>query len=1371
MTVEPHPSPHPSPRSPARTQIAVTLVGTLDGRERRVRISAPSGLRWAAAREAVEAAGHPVPDPAWIGAGRLDDDTRLGDIANGAVIAPDASAGSASDLLRLECTNGPAVGRGHRLGQRAVTVGRSDRASLRLDDPDASRVHCRVDLVAGRVTVTDLGSTNGTHVDGVAAGEGTELRAGGELRVGNSTLALAAPSGKPPKVENGWIGVRRTPTRTTAPPTVRLTAPNPPRERERRVLPWLVVLAPLVIGVGLAWWMRTMMFLAFALFSPVLMLAQHVADKREGKTSRRRELADHAAAVDRHEARVAAVLASERHLRERAAPPLIDAVRSIRAVDARLWHRHPDDHGFLHWRLGRGTIASELTVTDSDGEHTRPELADAPVVVDLGADRLVGVIARQELQTALLSSLLLQVGAWHSPRHLRLAIISKSVLPNAADLSWLPHLGADGPQPTLFDLEHPDPLVDFLRSQMHDRDEGDRPPSLLVVLLDGKFTSVAAELSEIVMNPRRYSATVVTFAHADSHVPDRAHPMLRATSTTRLVVHCAQPTQCVPDLPEPDLLPDLARRLAPLRDALSTGGGGTPPPAIGLAEAWSAATGAPLLDLDATERRWSQEARPNPRAVLGSSAAGPVTVDLTVDGPHALIAGTTGAGKSELLQTLITSLAAVNRPDALNFVLIDYKGGAAFRECARLPHTVGLVTDLDGHLTQRALSSLGAEIHRRERLLVDAGASDLDDYHRDPTRPTIPRLVLVIDEFRVLAEELPDFVDGLVRLATVGRSLGVHLVLATQRPAGVVSADIRANVNLRIALRVRDDGDSQDVIETSEAARLSAAVPGRAYLRCGGGEPMLFQSARVTVPPLRPDAVLVSTPHDALGLEAEPGASTLERFVEVAAEVATRLSMQPSQAPWLPPLPDTVSLADLGEPSITVTGETGSGYRFALADRPLRQDRPALAWSPQTDQHLAIVGGPRGGRTTAVRALLAAALDDDRVHAYVLDLGRSLTDLADHPAVGAVVGPDEPSRVERVLDRLAEAVAARRRSPDATRPRILLVIDGWDVLDELADDTAMFRLLDLATSVLRDGPAADVHVVATGGRGLLTSRSLPMFRSQIALSMPDRDDLAAMGVPRQAIPVRMPAGRAVTAPGGMELQIVLPGALPDREPCAPVDRIAAVPLVVRGVAARPDLIAIGASAEGPAGIALGRRGEALGLIAGPPRSGRTSALLAIAAALAERPVCWVSPDASVRLPSGLFRAGSTAETAAWLAANPAGVVLVDDASGLLDTDLEDLLVDFAARASTSGAVVFAAGDPGDLAATYRGLVGELRRRGTGLLLTPNRTDGELFGVRCPKLDRPRPGNGYLVQRGELTEVQVALVDDPVRPDEPDQRVA
>src|SRR6202012_5647214 len=231
--------------------------------------------------------------------------------------------------------------------------------------------------------------------------------------------------------------------------------------------------------------------------------------------------------------------------------------------------------------------------------------------------------------------------------------------------------------------------------------------------------------------------------------------------------------------------------------------------------------------------------------------------DLRRDGPHGLIAGTTGSGKSELLQTLVASLAVANRPEAMTFGLVDYKGGSAFKDCVQLPHTVGMVTDLDAHLVERALVSLSAELTRREHTLAAADAKDIEDYTLkqeragQPSQPRpsrlepLPRLLIVIDEFASMVRDLPDFVTGLVNIAQRGRSLGIHLILATQRPTGAVSADIRANTNLRIALRVTDASESADVIEAPEAAHISPSPPGRGYVRLGHASLVPFQAGRV----------------------------------------------------------------------------------------------------------------------------------------------------------------------------------------------------------------------------------------------------------------------------------------------------------------------------------------------------------------------------------------------------------------------------------------------------------------------------------------------------------------------------------------------
>ena len=280
-----------------------------------------------------------------------------------------------------------------------------------------------------------------------------------------------------------------------------------------------------------------------------------------------------------------------------------------------------------------------------------------------------------------------------------------------------------------------------------------------------------------------------------------------------------------PDLVSAAGLERLARALAPIRDVCDRG------PRLDAARREPAARRARPAPARRPARscaRWQGKGRTT-RAVIGESTDGPFTVDIRADGPHGLVAGTTGSGKSELLQTLIASLAVGNRPDEFNFVLVDYKGGAAFKDCNHLPHTVGMVTDLDGHLTTRALESLGAELRRREHQLADADAKDIEDYlgrTRSPDDEPMPRLLIVIDEFAALAAELPDFVTGLVDVARRGRSLGVHLILATQRPAGVVSAEIKSNTNLRIALRVTDAGDSDDVIESADAAEIAQGLPG-----------------------------------------------------------------------------------------------------------------------------------------------------------------------------------------------------------------------------------------------------------------------------------------------------------------------------------------------------------------------------------------------------------------------------------------------------------------------------------------------------------------------------------------------------------------
>ncbi|MFD6726737.1 FtsK/SpoIIIE domain-containing protein, partial [Streptomyces sp. NPDC060131] len=323
-------------------------------------------------------------------------------------------------------------------------------------------------------------------------------------------------------------------------------------------------------------------------------------------------------------------------------------------------------------------------------------------------------------------------------------------------------------------------------------------------------------------------------------------------------------------------------------------------------------------------------------AVIGESYDGPFGIDMRKDGPHGLIAGTTGSGKSELLQTIVAALAVANTPENMTFVLVDYKGGSAFKDCVKLPHTVGMVTDLDAHLVERALESLGAELKRREHILAAADAKDIEDYQdlvrRDPSHAPVPRLLIVIDEFASMVRDLPDFVTGLVNIAQRGRSLGIHLLLATQRPSGVVSPEIRANTNLRIALRVTDGGESSDVIDSPEAGHISKNTPGRAYVRLGHSSLVPFQSGRVGGRrPGAADPAALAPWVGPLGWE-ELGRAALTKpktesreddeitdlkvLVDAVRDANRSMGIPAQHSPWLPALDEKLLLDEIEVPAL-----------------------------------------------------------------------------------------------------------------------------------------------------------------------------------------------------------------------------------------------------------------------------------------------------------------------------------------------------------------------------------------------------------------------------------------------------------------------
>ena len=1202
---------------------------------------------------------HPVGRPPLVDGASLT----VGDPADPPVPSSTPRAG-----LVLDVVAGPDCGQSLALSPGRHTIGRGPDCSLVIADPAMSRRHATVEVSSDGVRVTDHGSTNPIRILG-AGPIGRPLAPNDELLVGHTRLRARATATRPlatTPAGDGTVVVHRSPHLPGAPVGARLELPRRPMPPVPPRVQWVALLLPIPVCALLAllWGPQ---LLAFALLGPIVGAGSTLVERRTSRHRYAAELAAHAAACAAVRTCADQALAADVASRHRAHPDPAELARTARETGHRLWERRAEAAPVV--LIGRGPVVSRVVVVDPDApEADKPlVLPDGPVAVDLSQTSVLGVVGPRRRVEAVARCLLVQLAVLHSPDDLALRVVTGAGRPVGtpgdpvdpwAWHRWLPHAGASSRSGPVATTHRPVEAA------------GEHPayPWTVTLILDGSAgqESVAA-----------LRAGAAGDRHAVIVVADRADDL--PAECCAILDLGTDPSGAVLSLPRLDpcdgLVADgasvawaerIARRLAPLRDAGRDRS--RLPTTVTFADTHPDLTGPGAADALAT--RWA--APPGGlRCVLGVGADGPLVVDVVGDGPHALVGGTTGAGKSELLRAMVTGLAAAYPPDAVTFLLIDYKGGAAFRECAHLPHTVGVVTDLDADLARRALVSLTAEVRRREALLAEVGASSLADHDRlrRPGGERVPRLVIVVDEFKMLIEELPEFVEGVVRLAAVGRSLGIHLVLATQRPAGAITADIQANVNLRIALRVRDRQDSEGVIEAPDAALLPVSVPGRALLSTGSGALVAFQTAHLGAAPssemaplrvhigLGPPPVGAAAADNAGSAEgwSDDSASTdLGLFVELAREVAVRGRHLPPRRPWLPELPTVISVDDLIRRGGIQPGG-GSGVPIGLLDLPERQAQPPWTWAPGGPQTVGVVGSAGSGRSSLVRTLVAGLQGlAAPTHAYVVDGGGVLGPLAGLPWVGAVVPDTDRVRLRRLVERLRQDVERRtkdlaarglttlgewqRSGPGDAPPYLLLVIDGWDALAEpaggLGTDLDGLSLAEELRALIGSSGAAGLHAVLTGGRGLLLGRGARLCSETIVLGRLDPTDATLAGLTRRDV-VTHPAlpGRGVRIADGAGIQVGHLGADPSgaaqstaligraraarHGACVPAD---AAPFTV---GALPDRVMasdlppgspfiVGLDADGlPSGFDPDLDGRRL-LVAGARRAGRTTTLLTIA---------------------------------------------------------------------------------------------------------------------------------------------------------------
>jgi DNA segregation ATPase FtsK/SpoIIIE, S-DNA-T family len=778
--------------------------------------------------------------------------------------APDGVEASPT-VLELRVIAGFDAGQSVPLTPAGVVVGRDADCDLTLSDEGVSRRHLRVQPSPGglRAAVTDLDSVNGTWVEGKRIRQATDVEPEAVFEAGDVALIVAPRLPglpvDPVRQANlaGTIPFNRPPRNRPPAADDALTAPEEPTDASRSRFSFASAFGPLVLGVVMVLLLHNILFALFCLLSPVMVIGSFLEQRRAANRTSRGDRRDYDQKMKAFKRDVATRQGDELTRRRESFPDLAEITRRATAPDPRLWERRPFDSDFLALSGGYGEVPFRPRLADrhTPGGDAEVVLAEhgwlqlAPVEVPLAKGGVVGIVGDRGQALSLARALLCQAAVLHGPADLTVAVLTEPGGREDWDfVKWLPHArdagGAAGRQ-----LAVGTTAGAALAGELADRDPDD-PRQVLAVLdspalIEGRGAAGRALLRA----GEKVSGIVI--ARTSERLPAACTTVVElADEAGEARLLRPQIGQRIDPLLVAGMSPETAREcalaLARFEDADLQLAGGALPDHVGLLS---------LLGIGEPEagdlrRRWaSSTGEIGLVARFALSEDGPLDIDLVSDGPHGLVAGTTGAGKSELLRSLVAALAAAHSPLRVNFVLVDYKGGSAFGEAAELPHTVGMVTDLDEQLGERALLSLEAELRYRERVLRERRATDIIEYDRlvaQGEAAPLPRLLVVIDEFATLASELPDFVPSLVGIAQRGRSLGVHMLLATQRPSGAVNENIRANTNLRVCLRVQTPQDSSDVIDSPAAARIPRNQPGRAQVRLGPSELIPVQTALVS---------------------------------------------------------------------------------------------------------------------------------------------------------------------------------------------------------------------------------------------------------------------------------------------------------------------------------------------------------------------------------------------------------------------------------------------------------------------------------------------------------------------------------------------
>ncbi|MBC1487605.1 type VII secretion protein EssC [Listeria sp. FSL L7-1485] len=979
-------------------------------------------------------------------------------------------------------------------------------------------------------------------------------------RAPEEKISMAKPSSKPSKPTDGLIKI---------------------------ILPPLIMVAiTVLISIFQPRGLYIIMTIAMSAVTITMAIINYIKSRKKYKVDTKQRIESYDLYLKRKTKELHETSEKQRHALTYHYPDVTELEKMALRVDSRIYEKTMFHHDFLTFRVGRGGESSSFQVDFQQEEFSQDKdelieeavkikgqylsIDDVPVATDL-MHGPVGYIGPRRLVLEQLQMLVMQTSLFHSYYDLQfITIFPEEEKADWDWMRWLPHANMRdvNVRGFVYHERSRDQVLNSLYQILKERKQALAEqsskqeqlyfsPHYVVLITDEKLILDHTVMEFFNEDPSELGVSLVFVQDVMESLPEHVKTVvdIRDAKSGNIILEQGDLVNraFVPDhLPADFDKEVISRALAPLNHLQNLKN--SIPESVTFLEMYGVERVEELNIAGRWAKNETYKSLAVPLGLRGKDDIVQLNLHEKAHGPHGLVAGTTGSGKSEIIQSYIISLGVNFHPYEVAFLLIDYKGGGMANLFKDMPHLLGTITNLDGAQSMRALASIKAELQKRQRLFGEHDVNHINQYQKlykqGKASEPMPHLFLISDEFAELKSEQPEFMKELVSTARIGRSLGIHLILATQKPSGVVDDQIWSNSKFKLALKVQNASDSNEILKTPDAAEIT--LPGRSYLQVGNNEIYeLFQSAwsgADYVPDKESTDYIDTTIYaindlgqydilteDLSGLDKKDDLtklpSELDAVIDHIHAYTEAAGIEALPRPWLPPLEERIPLEDISSIDFEknwLKEEKDLELVLGVLDQPQLQAQNTLKWNLEKNGHLAVYASPGFGKSTFMQTVifdLARKNTPENLHTYLLDFGTNgLLSLKGLPHVADTFSIDEMEKTLKLVRLLSREIKERKQLlskfsvaslkmyeeiSNDKKPIILLVIDNYDAIREV--DEFVVHLEPVITQVAREGASLGIHLMITANnQNAMRLQLLSNIKTQIALHLNDKNAISSI---------------------------------------------------------------------------------------------------------------------------------------------------------------------------------------------------------------------------------------------------------------------